>query len=199
MDGNPAGGPPMFTHSAISGLGFGVLRRNFSGRNDVISYTHRKLHPVKAGAPDAMSLHWRPNASRHDLLLPPTVPDALNDYTLLLRSFEKAASDVFGDTLDEIKSLLLHIKLAAIPALPLHASWERARSFALQQFVDKEGLPAILVQHAPPGHVAGLSSPHFHLLALSRPFDGGRWGPTTSLAVDGTRFPLAEAWEAMVG
>lgn len=181
----------VFMHKAIHGLGFGVLRREFSGTNDVVSFTAKKLHPAAEVPADGAI--WSPSATRWDTLLPSSASDLMRDPASLCRSFEAAA-------VPKQTALMLHIKLQSTSSEPLHVFWERARQFALGDLVGEHELPTIIVQHHP-----GLTAyphagrPHVHLCVLARRLDLHGWGATTMLANDAAHAPLAQAWRSLSG
>ena len=183
-------GPPVFMHAPVGGLMFGVLRREFSGTNDVVNFAHRKLHPDKAVPADPGDLRWQPTCARHELLLTTSMPDILGHYPVLLRSFECEAEP-------GLKSLMLHIKVTGDEGGALHRLWDRARAFAATTLRDQHGLATILALHDPPPTAVFRNPPHVHVMALSKRFDGRRWGEVTDLARDAAHGPLAEAWKAL--
>lgn len=183
-------GPPVFMHAPISGLMFGVLRREFSGTNDVVSFAHRKLHPDKSVPADPGDLRWQPTCARHELLLTASMPDILAHYPVLLRSFECEAEP-------GLKSLMLHIKVTGDEGGALHRLWDRARAFAGEVLRDQHGLATIMAMHDPPPTAVFKNPPHVHIMALAKAFDGRRWGEVTDLARDAAHGPLAEAWKAL--
>ena len=74
MRNSKKAGPPVYMHAAKEGLSFGVLRREFSGTNDVVSFVHRKLHPDKSVPASPDDLRWDPTCARHEVLLAATMP-----------------------------------------------------------------------------------------------------------------------------
>lgn len=182
--------PQVFTHAAINGLQFGVLRRRFSGTNNAVAYGFLKLHPATAGL-NSSHRPWVPTAQRVDILLPEGSSDLMSAPAALLQSFEDFAGP--GQ-----KDLLLHIKLQCPPSDRLHVFWERARRFARARFVEDEKLPVILVLHVPAARASCQEpgAPHVHMLVLARQLNELGWGATTKLARDEARFDLAAAWAA---
>ena len=185
-------GPAIFTHRPEHGMSFGVLRRQFSGRNDVVTFVGKKLYPASK-APECPHSPWAPTAVRWDVLLPRSASDLMRDPAVLSRSFEATAPPTQA-------SLMLHLKVEARSDQPLHVAWELARRFAFAHLVDEHGLPVVIIQHHPgvTGHQQA-GKPHSHICCLARTLDLHGWGATTGLAVDEARFPLAEAWRDMSG
>ncbi len=183
-----ASGPPVFMHSAIDGLAFGVLRREFSGINDVVSFAHRKLHPDKNVTASPADLRWQPSCFRHELLLTAEMPDVFGYYPVVLHSFECEADPTNKD-------LMLHLKVTG-EGRPNHYLWDRARRFAASVLRDEKGLATILAMHDPPPTAVYKNQPHVHIMALARRFDGRRWGEVTDLARDAAHATLAAAWKA---
>ena len=173
-------------------MSFGVLRRQFSGRNDVVTFVGKKLYPASK-VPECPHSSWNPTATRWDVLLPRSASDMMRDPAVLTRSFEAAARP-------EQTSLMLHLKVEARSDQPLHVAWELARRFAFAHLVDEHDLPVVMIQHHPgvTGHQQA-GKPHCHICCLARTLDLHGWGATTSLAVDEARSPLAAAWRDMSG
>lgn len=206
---------PLFMQPPIDGLGFGVLRRHYHHhRNDTVAWVHGKLHPIAPEAGTAAGNRgavqragagvgngsgtgvgtgtgagrWAPTAIRWDVLLPADCPDVYADPALLCREFEAAA-------VERQKDLVLHLKLTADDAGPLHRFWERARGFAAEELVKAQSLPVILALHDPTqtGYHAA-NAPHIHVMGLARTLSARGFGRTTSLACDGAHAGFAAAW-----
>lgn len=168
--------------SDVPEVAFAVLRRNYDGhRNDARVYAHAKLHPKSR--PSSI-LDWQPQV-RHEVLLPADADDRLLDARVLLEDFE--ADQVPGQ-----RDLVTHVKLTPAKVGRLHAFWEQGRRFAHEEFVAKEQLAVLIIQHAPP-----LGDCHLHLLVLPRRLGLRGWGRfATELACDAGCKRVGAAWLA---
>lgn len=176
--------PPLFTHAAVHGLSFGVLRTHFSSiDNDAAIYIATKLAP---GLPHGAG--WRPTCARTDVVLPAGVADMFVDPMFLATSYMSSLPPAQKD-------LLICLKATLDPLQPLHQGWERARSFAVATLARDHGLPVVLVLHDPAlvGHHEP-NAPHIHLLAFARRLAARGWAERSRLARDEAHDELAEAW-----
>lgn len=160
----PARGQPFSPHFFANPLGswpnfgFGVLRTRYLGTraNSAAAFARLKLRP---GQPPAAP-GWRATASRWEVLLPVRASDDFLEPQTLMERYEAAA--VSWRT-----GLLCCVTLKFPGTERLHASYEKARSFARTSFALNRELPVLLIQHAP--HLSGSANPpHVHLLIVPR-------------------------------
>jgi hypothetical protein len=176
----------MFSQPPLHGLGFGVLRTRYAGRdNDAVDFISRKLCP---GVKDPIAKP--PTAARIDVLLPPAASDIFLDPLFLVRSFVDQLPQ-------EQKDLVIALRVMPDPTRPLHEGWERARAYARDTLVNSHGLPVIMVLHDPSmcGH-HDPNPPHIHIFALARRLALRGWAERSRLARDSAHDELAVAWQA---
>lgn len=183
--------PPIFAGRMMDGVTLGVLRREFSGRtNSAADFGWKKLHPVLPATSSAPGMSWQPSCYRHESLLPATASDLLMEPQHLLQLYERAV-------LPQQPGLLLSLKLTMLEDGSLHAFWERARSLAHSEFVERRGLPVLMVMHVPslsPAKVPART--HIHVLALARKLGPHGFGALGEFNGEAGRDGLIEAWLA---
>lgn len=183
--------PPIFAGRMMEGVTLGVLRREFSGRiNSAADFAWKKLHPVMPAESSVPGKAWQPTCHRYETLLPGTASDLLLEPQLLFEQYERAV-------LPDQPGLLLSIKLTMLQAGSLHAFYERARSLARTEFVERRGLPVTLVMHVPSLSPARMPArTHVHVLVLARKLGAHGFGELGQFNGEAGRDGLVEAWLA---
>lgn len=155
----------------------------------VIPSTYKNV-PTTASAAVAKRLapfgDGRINCYRHDVVLPPTAPDTVQELAALIALYESqllpAQQDLLGITTVRFE-----------PELACHRAFELARGWAFDAFAARRQLPVIIVQHVPA--LAGRSQkPHCHLLWPVRALIGSHFSTFSELTKPGSRALVASEW-----
>lgn len=139
-------------------IGWGVLRRQVDDTiNNLPAFVQTKLQPMKR---ETASDAWERSCWRDDVLLPPAANDDLCDVRVLSERYESSA-------LPETKDLAIVATIRLQGAEPMHAHWERVRSFAHQRLAIDRRLAVILVGHVP-AHAGSRAANHIHMVIPAR-------------------------------
>jgi hypothetical protein len=177
----------MFTNGAGSFPGFTFTRAWYEGdgqREGITPWVEKKLTPGEdrrfGAAVHAGLVLPRPAPGEYW-----SIPYLFQRFDEMLPSFERHA--------------FVHVKLTLSGAEPVHAAFEKVRSFAWQHFAVERRLAALVIVHVP--GVAGVSNPrHAHCVIPSRAISADGFMETNYRVCSDTGQQEAwQAWEAHAG